>query len=172
MLAEAVVIPPARAVITHARKKGIDAQGRAIYETLDQQVTHNLILNGGRVALHTYIYGTTAQRTSAGLGAGFNYVAISNDASAAASGDTALTGELTANGLGRAQGTVVLPTGSGNETVITHVFTYTGGTPQGVQKAALFDAASGGKMIHEVTFTQRTLFEDDTITIQYTIQAG
>lgn len=172
MFAEAVVIPPARAVITHARKTGIDAQGRAVYETLDQQVTHNLILDGGRVALHTYLYGTSAQRVSAGLGTGFNYVAISNDASAAAAGDTALTGELAANGLGRTQGVVVLPVGSGNETVITHVFTYTGVTPQGVQKAALFDAPAGGKMAHEVSFTQRTLFQDDTITIQYSIQVG
>lgn len=172
MFTEAVVIPPARAVITHARKVGIDAQGRPVYETLDEQVTHNLILDGGRVALHTYIYGTSAQRTSAGLGGGFNYIAISNDASAAAAGDTALTSELTANGLGRALATVVLPTGSGNETVLSKVFTYTGGTPQGVQKAAVFDAASGGKMIHEISFTQRTLFEDDTITVQYTIQVG
>lgn len=171
MFSDAIAIPRARATITHARLVGVDPDGPR-FAVLDEQEAYNLILDGGRVAIHTYIYGTTAQRVSASLGTGFNYLALSNDPSAAAAGDTTLTGELTGNGLDRVQGTVLLPTGSGNQTVITHVFTYLGGSPQGVQKVALFDATSAGKMAHEISFTQRTLFTNDTLTIQYTLTVG
>jgi hypothetical protein len=171
MFSDAIAIPRARAAITHARLVGVDEAGPR-FAVLDEQEAYNLLLDGGRVALHTYIYGTTAQRASAGLGTGFNYIALSNDASAAAAGDTVLAAELTGNGLSRTQGLVLLPTGSGNQTVITHVFTYLGVSPQSVQKVALFDAASVGKMAHEISFTQRTLFTNDTLTIQYTLQAG
>lgn len=129
----------------------------------------NLVTDAGRVAIHTYIYGTSAQRTSGGLsGTGFNYVAISDDATAPAAGDTALTGELSGNGLDRAQGTVTLPTGSGTITTVENVFTYSG-TTQTVQKTALFDATSVGKMAHEILFTQRTLNNADTLTLQFFI---
>jgi hypothetical protein len=129
----------------------------------------NLVTDAGRVAIHTYIYGTSAQRTSGGLsGTGFNYVAISDDATAPAAGDTTLTGELSGDGLDRAQGTVTLPTGSGTITTVENIFTYSGIT-QTVQKTALFDAASVGKMAHEILFTQRTLNNADTLTLQFFI---
>jgi hypothetical protein len=131
----------------------------------------NLILDGGRVAIHTYVYGTAAQRVSAGLGTGFNFIALTNNSSPPASGDTALSGELSGNGLTRAQGTVTLPTGSGTTTTVEKVFTYSGGSPQGVQKTALFDAASSGKMAHEILFTQRTLNTSDTLTLTFSITA-
>ena len=129
----------------------------------------NLITNGGRVAVHTYIYGTTAQRTSGGLsGTGLNYIALSNDGTSPADGDTSLTGELSADGLGRAQGTVTLPTGAETITTVEKEFTYTG-TTQAVQKTALFDDSSGGKMAHEILFTQRTLNNGDTLTLTFSI---
>ena len=134
-----------------------------------EEEIRNILTNAGRVALHTYIYGTTSQRTSAGLGTGFNYIGLSNDATAPAAGDTALTGELSGNGLDRASGTVTLPTGSGVITTVEKMFTYTGVASQGVQKTALFDAASSGKMVHEILFTSRTLNTNDTITITFNI---
>lgn len=129
----------------------------------------NILTDAGRRTLHTFIYGTAAQRTSASLGAdGLSYIALSNDAGSPAAGDTALTGELSGSGLDRVMGTVTLPTGSGTITTVSNQFTFTGGT-QNVQKTALFDAASGGNMAHEILFTQRTLNTSDTITITFQI---
>lgn len=132
----------------------------------------NLILNGGRVAIHTYIYGTAAQRISEGLsGTGFNYIGLTNNAAAPAAGDTTLTAELVGNGLTRALGTVTLPTGGGTISTIEKQFTYTGGPTQGVQKTALFDAAAAGKMAHEILFSQRLLNTNDTLTLTFQITA-
>lgn len=127
----------------------------------------NLITNAGRVTLHTYIYGTTPQRAL--LGTGMHYIALSSNATAPAAGDTALAGELSGNGLTRVQGTVTLATGSGTITTVANVFTYSGVSPQVVQKTALFDAASGGNMAHEILFTPRTLNTDDTLSCTFSI---
>lgn len=137
-----------------------------------EEEASNLLLDGGRVAIHTYIYGTSAQRTSAGLsGTGFNFIAITNDAAAPAASDTTLASELVGNGLTRVQGAVTLPTGSGTLTAIQNQFTYVGGPAQGVQKTALFDAVSSGKMAHEILFTQRTLNTNDQLTLTFNITA-
>ena len=132
----------------------------------------NLILDAGRVAIHTYIYGTSAQRISGGLsGTGLNYIGLSDNGSSPAAGDTALTAELVGNGLTRAQGTVTLPVGAGTITTISKAFTYVGGPTQGVQKTALFDAAASGKMAHEILFTQRQLNTNDVLTLTFQITA-
>lgn len=162
----------ARAVckITHKEAYDFDERrGIWLRRVVSEEEVGNLILDGGRVAIHTYIYGTTAQRTAASLGTGLNYIALSNDATAPAAGDTTLTGELVGNGLDRVQGAVVLPTGAGTVTTVTNEFTYSGGGSQGVQKTALFDANSGGLMAHEILFTQRTLNTSDALTISFVI---
>ena len=132
----------------------------------DDEEVENLILNAGRVQLHVQCYETSGLLTN-----GFNYIGLSNDATAPDAADTTLTGELSGDGLDRAQGTVTPPTGAGNQTEIQKVFTYTG-VSQGVQKSALFTAASAGVMAHEVTFTQRTLATNDTLTVTYQITLG
>ena len=134
------------------------------------EVAHNLITNTGRVQLHTQDYGTSGL-----LSNGFNWIGLSNDATSPAATDTSLASELVGSGLSRVQGTVTLPTGSGNQTTIANTFTYTGGTSQAVQKTALFTAAGppvNGVMNHEIAFTQRTLFTNDTITLTFTITLG
>ena len=135
----------------------------------DVEVVPNILTNAGRIALHTFIYGTAAQRTSAGLGVGMYYIGLSDNATAPAAGDTALPAELSGNGLTRAAGSVTLPTGIGTVTSVQKMFTYTGGGTQTVQKTALFDAASGGNMVHEILFTQRLLATNDTITLIFAI---
>lgn len=131
----------------------------------------NILTDAGRVAIHTYLYGTSSQRTTAGLsGTGFNYIALSNNGSAPVAGDTTLAGELSGNGLTRTQGTVTLPTGSGTITSIVKLFTYTGST-QAVQKTALFDAPTSGKMAHEIAFSQRTLNNNDSLTLTFQVTA-
>ena len=130
----------------------------------------NLVTSAGLVAIHTFIYGTAAQRIAASLGAdGLSYIALSDDATPPASGDTSLTGELSGNGLDRVAGTVTPPTGTGDITTVAHEFTYSGGPAQTAQKTALFDAASSGNMAHEILFTQRTLGTGDTLNITFSI---
>lgn len=143
-----------------------ERRGLWLYKQVDEdEESYNLILNAGRVQLHTFCYGTAARAN------GFNYIGLTNDAAAPAAGDTSLTGELTLDGLGRTQGIVTLPTGASNITVITKIFTYTG-VSQGVQKTALFDSAAGGVMNHEITFTPRTLVTNDTLSVSFTITLG
>lgn len=130
----------------------------------------NLITNTGRVQLHTQDYGATGLLTN-----GFNWIGLTNDSTPPAATDTSLASEFTGNGLSRAQGQVTLPTGSGNQTTISNTFTYTGGSSQGIQKTALFTQAGppvAGVMNHEIAFTQRTLFTNDTITLTFTITLG
>jgi len=163
----------ARAVCTVRHDKAYEFdEERGIWLTHleSEEQIGNLITNAGRVVLHTYIYGTSAQRASASLGAGgLNYIGLSNDNASPAAGDTVLASELSGNGLTRAQGTVTLPTGSGTITTISNVFTYVGGPNQSVQKTALFDAASSGHMAHEILFTPRVLSTNDTLTCTFSI---
>lgn len=131
----------------------------------EPEVVWNLITNAGRIFLHTQGYGT------AGLGAnGLNYIALSNDAVTETATSTVLSNEITLNGLGRAVGTVTLPTGAGNQTTVDKTFTASGA--QSAQKAALFTAVSAGTMNHVLSFTQRSLITSDTLQITFTITLG
>lgn len=139
---------------------------------MSEDESKNIITDAGRVRVHTYLYGAGGQRS--GLGGGLNYIALTNDATAPAAGDTVLAGEITNTvataGLQRALGTVTLPTGSGTVTTVQKVFLFTGTPgPQGVQKTALFDAASGGTMVHEIAFAPRTLYTNDTLTVTFAV---
>lgn len=131
----------------------------------EPEMVWNLITNPGRIFLHKQGYDTT------GLGAnGLNYIALSNDTVGETAASTTLSTEIAANGLTRAQGTVVLPTGSGNQTTVDKTFTATG--TQSAQKAALFTASSAGTMNHVLAFTQRALITNDTLQITFTITLG
>jgi len=125
----------------------------------------NLLTNTGRVQAHTQCYGTTSLLTN-----GFNYIALTNDATSPVASGTALTAEIAANGLTRAQGTVTLATGSGNQTTVDKTFTASG--TQSCQQTALFTASSVGVMNHWASFTQRNLINTDTIQVTFTITLG
>ena len=126
----------------------------------------NLITNAGRIFLHKQGYDTT------GLGAnGLNYIALSNDTLTETAASTTLSTEIAANGLARAQGTVTLPTGSGNVTTVDKTFTCAT-APQAAQKAALFTASSVGTMNHVLAFTQRSLQIADTLQVTFSITLG
>jgi len=169
MSREKVAGPRARVHLRHERAVTFDAmRGIWIRQIVSDEVVWNLVTDAGRRRLHAYIYGTTRNT----LGSGLNFIALSNDGTVPAQGDTILAGELTngvAPGLGRSQATVTLPVGSGTTTTLANVFTFTGTGPQAIQKAALFDDPTAGVMAHEIQFTPRTLFPNDTITISYTI---
>jgi len=165
--------PRARATITHSRPYDFDEKrGIWVRKVIDEQESHNIVTDAGRQRIHTYLYGSGSQR--ADLGGGLNYIALSNDATVPAASDVELAGEIQEDvgtaGLGRSLATVTLPTGSGTQTVLQKIFTYTGVPgPQGVQKTALFDASVSGKMAHEIQFAPRTLFTNDTLTVTFAI---
>lgn len=162
------VIGPRAAVLIHHEVAYYD-EGSGLWlrrQVGEDELVYNIITNGGRDFIHTQAYQTT------GLGAnGLNYIGLSNDGGAVDPTDTTLTGELSGSGLTRAQGTVGHTAGT-NTTQVQKVFTYGGGSPQGVQKSALFTAGTSGTMAHEVLFTQRTLNNLDSLTITYTITLG
>jgi len=151
--------------VEHRRPYDFDEKrGLYLFKKVDEdEEVHNIVTDAGLVLIHTYAYGTSS-RTN-----GLNYIALTNDSGTPAHGDTSLTGELNNTyGLGRVQGSVTLPTGTGTQTTIANTFTYTG-TSQAVQKSALFNASSSGVMAHEVAWTQRTLLNLDTLALTYTI---
>ena len=169
---ETPMLPGAHLRVHVERAYDFDAKrGIWLRRQVEEDVeAHNLLTNTGRVQLHTQDYGTTGLLTN-----GFNWIGLTNDATAPAATDTALTAELVGSGLSRVQGLVTLPTGSGNQTTIANTFTFTGGGSQGVQKTALFTVAGppvAGVMNHEIAFTQRTLFTNDTLTLTFTITLG
>lgn len=162
----------AKSVLTVRHDQAIDYDERRgiwVYRKGEPEEVGNILTNLGRVAIHTFIYGTASQKASAGLGVGLNYIGLSDDSAPPEAADSSLTAELTGDGLERALGAVTLPVGSGTITSIEHTFTYSGGPPQGVQKTALFDASSGGSMAHEILFSQRVLSVNDTLTLTFNI---
>jgi hypothetical protein len=171
-LAEKVVVQRAELRVSHKRptnwlfnpfSRKFDIPDPDSYKIVeDDEVVHNQKTDVGIVQLHTQGYGLSGLLTN-----GFNWIALTNTAVTPAHGDTTLSGEITTNGLARAQGSVVLPTGTGTQTTVDKTFTATG--TQSAQAAALFTAASVGVMNHELTFTQRNLLSGDTLETTYTI---
>lgn len=95
-----------------------------------------------------------------------NFIALSNDATAPAVGDTAVASEITSNGLSRAQGVYAHTNGTASFT-IQKVFSATG--TQASQKAGLLNASSTGTLCFENTYTQVTVNNGDTLTVTWTI---
>jgi hypothetical protein len=126
----------------------------------------NLLTNSGRDWMHAQVYTNTAAGTR-----GAGYIALTSDTGSPSATDTTLTGEITTNGLARADATTKTHTGGTNSTTIQHTFTASG-THTAVQKAALFNAASSGYMAHENTFTPVTLQSSDTLQVTWTVTLG
>lgn len=133
---------------------------------LSEDEALNVITNVGRVLLHKQGYDTTGILTN-----GLNWIALSNDTLTENASSTTLSTEIAANGLSRAQGTVTIPTGAGNQTTVARTFTCST-APQAAQKAALFTASSAGTMNHALAFTQRSLQIADTLACTFTITLG
>lgn len=126
----------------------------------------NLLTNGGRDLFHAQCYTNTAAGTR-----GSGFIALSSDTVAPAVGDTALTGEITTGGLGRADATTKSHTAGTNVTTLQHTFTATA-THTAVQKCGMFNASSSGTLTHENTFTSVTLQASDTLQVTWTLTLG
>jgi hypothetical protein len=107
---------------------------------------------------------------------GASYIASTESTITPAVGDTTLTGEITTNGLARADavatGTVTHTAGT-NSTTVEKTFTATGAFTS-VLASALFNAASAGTMPHIANFAtgSGTLATNDTLKITWTNNLG
>jgi hypothetical protein len=107
-----------------------------------------------------------ADTTTPPVNAQCNYIALTNTAITPAAGDTTLSGEITTNGLARAQGTY---THTSNATSYTLTHTFTATAAQAAQGEGVFTASSSGTMCFEDTFTQASLQTNDTLAITHTV---
>ncbi len=126
----------------------------------------NVLNNGGRDFLHNQGYTNT---TAVSRGAGF--LGVSENAAGADATHTTLAGEITTNGLGRADADTKTHTTGTNVTTIQHTFTASGSF-SAIQLCGLFTAATGGTMVNENTITPVALAANDTLRITWTVTMG
>jgi hypothetical protein len=165
LLGAAFKVPALREML-NLRRAEVTVVHRRGDVVLSKETRFNLIIDAGRRQYHKQCFGTSGLGTN-----GFNYIALSNDTVGETATSTTLSNEIAANGLSRAQGAVVLPTGSGNITTVDKTFTCAT-APQAAQKAALFDASSSGNMNHVLGFTARSLQIGDTLDVTFSITLG
>lgn len=153
------------------KRSGIDAAACAANPStvFFREVGHNLRTNGGADWQAKVMSATAAPPATA------NYIALTNNASAADPADCAagsstctLTGEIgNTNGLGRAQGTFAHTDNGTASYTVSKVFSASG--TEASQKAALFNASSSGTMVFEKTYTAVTVNSGDTLTVTWTV---
>lgn len=98
-----------------------------------------------------------------------DYIAVTEDATAPADGDTTLTGELAGNGWTRAQAAFAHVAGSTSYT-LTKTFTSADATPRTIRKMAVFNAAASGRMPFESAVpSPPVLILGDSVTITETV---
>ena len=109
-----------------------DADVSTVFNSQD---VHNLVTLAGFDLISSAVSNTSTQPAAC------NYIAVTNAAITPANTDTTLSGEITSNGLARAQGTYAHTNGQQTYTV-SKVFTATG--TQASQATGLFNASSAG----------------------------
>jgi hypothetical protein len=126
---------------------------------------HNLLTQDGRDQMHTNCYISTSL-----TGRGFNCVGSTESTITPGVTDTALTGEITTNGLARADATTKNHTDNSTSSLIEHTFTASGSFTD-VKASATFNATSAGTMGHIANFAtgSGTLISGDTLKISWTL---
>ncbi|MEM4207625.1 MAG: hypothetical protein QXW96_03270 [Candidatus Nitrosocaldus sp.] len=137
----------------------VERDGQIIY----RYETHNLITDAGKDFIKQQAFGTASSSTA-------QFIALSTDSTAPSASDTTLAGEITSQGLERAQGTAT--PGSTGQITISKTFTMTAGAQSTftINKAGLFDSASGGTLVAVALISNPpTLQVGDSITINWQI---
>lgn len=125
-----------------------------------------MITNAGKDLQSRNLFDTASNGT--GSYAAANYIALTENASAPAAGDTTLTGELTGSGLQRQQGTYAHTNGTGT-TTLSKTFTSSDGTARTISKAGLFNAPSVGTLMLETLVpSPPTLVSGDSVAVTWT----
>jgi hypothetical protein len=112
-------------------------------------------------------FAADALSKSASRPAAAEYMALTENATAPAAGDTTLTGEIATGGLTRVIATYAHTGGAANYT-LSKTFTATSAFTA-VQKEAIFNASSAGIMFIENTFTATALSINDQLTVTHTV---
>jgi hypothetical protein len=121
----------------------------------------NLRTNAGR-DWQSDVMGNPTQPAAA------RFIGLTTNATAPAAGDTTLTSEIAAGGLGRAAGTYAHTAGT-NTYTIEATFTASA-THTNVAKAGLFSASSGGTLAFATLLpSTATLNSGDTLTVTWTV---
>ncbi|SPC33315.1 MULTISPECIES: phage tail fiber protein [Candidatus Nitrosocaldus] len=137
----------------------VERNGHIIY----RYETHNLITDAGKDFIKQQAFGTASSGTA-------QYIALSTDSTPPSASDTTLVGEITSQGLERAQGTAT--SGGTGQITISKTFTMTSGANPSftINKAGLFDSSSGGTLVAVALINNPpTLQEGDSITINWQI---
>lgn len=142
-------------VVNWVRVVARHADGKVFFD----RTNHNLRTNAGG-DWQGSVMGTTGTQPAA-----CNFIALTNTAISPSTTDTALSGEIAANGLSRAQGTF----SATSHTQFTVSKTFTASGAQAAQATGLFNALSGGTMCFENTFSQVSLAANDTLEVVWTI---
>ena len=119
----------------------------------DYRKIDNLVVAVGKEIIAARLVGNTIAIPS--------HMAVGSDATAAATGQTALGGEL---------GRVVFDSSARTSNVLTYVATFPAGTGTGaLTEAAILNAASTGNMLCRTTFSTVNKASGDTIVITWNV---
>lgn len=126
---------------------------------------HNLTTDAGKSWMADQLYRNTAAGTR-----GAGYIASTESSITPAVGNTTLTGEITTNGLTRADAGTKTWTAGTNTALVEHTFTATGSFTS-VLASALFNALTVGTMPHIANFSTGSgiLAANDTLKITWNI---
>jgi len=128
---------------------------------------HELRTNAGG-DFQARVMGDTASNATASY-ASATWIALSTNATAPALGDTALTGELTASGLGRAQAVYAHTNGTTTYT-LTKTFTSADPTPRTIEKVGVLNASVTGTLVFETAVpSPPVLASGDSLTVTETV---
>lgn len=132
-------------------------------------MNHNLLVDSGRDTFHNLVY-----TNPSGTYRGFGCIGVTeNTAQTINAAQTALTGEISTNGLARADATTKTHSAGTNSTTIEHTFTASGAFTD-VVRSATFNATSSGTMAHFAAFSSGsgTLASSDTLKVTWTLNLG
>lgn len=101
-----------------------------------------------------------------------NYICTSADGTAPSTADTVVAGEITTNGMGRAQATTRTHTSGTNAWSLSLTFTDTTAETAGIVKYGLLTAISSGVLNNENTSTTVTLEVGDQLIVSWSGTVG
>lgn len=136
-----------------------DADGKVVHE----ETYNNIITSAGKAAIAGLV-GNTGGLTA------FSYLAVGTSATTPVVGDTALGGEISTNGLGRASGTVTRQTTSYTNDTLKIAYTWTASGASTVQEAGILNAASAGTLLSHLLIGPITTSNGFQLTLNYTVQ--
>ncbi len=129
---------------------------------------HNVTTNAGRNIARQILH-----QAAHGSIAGFDKITVGSTNYTPAAGDTALTGEVNADGLERATGTYTSTANTG-EWTLEKTFTYTGSGVT-VYTGAVFNSASGATMMYAAAFASAAVLangDELKVTVTGTVGAA